>query len=108
MTETDQEFQRPDSWDWNNAEAREGIKRPRVVVSVAFRRPEFERVAAYAERLGKRTSQFIREATLQSVPQAERRPVVLRATDLRASTTARSTTVNTENVTATSLALAAL
>lgn len=52
------------SWDYEHAETREPVKSPRVVVSVAFRWDDFQRVAQYAERAGKKTSEFIREAAI--------------------------------------------
>ena len=107
MSDTDREYQKPDTWDWEQAEMRPPVKRARVIVSVAFPRPDFERVAAYAERVGKRTSEFIREATLQSVPSAAREPVVVSDADLRPVTEARgSIPVAAEPGTFTSLALA--
>ena len=39
-------------------------RRPRAVVSVAFPREDFEVVEECAERLGKRLSEFIREAAI--------------------------------------------
>ncbi|MBI4493224.1 MAG: hypothetical protein HY690_10585 [Chloroflexi bacterium] len=40
------------------------MKNARVVVSVAFSRRDFERVAECAEKMGMRTSEFVREAAL--------------------------------------------
>jgi hypothetical protein len=59
------ELQSPNSWDFGEAERRPGVKRARAVVSVAFSREDFDRVATCAEQLGKRTSEFIREAALE-------------------------------------------
>ncbi len=53
------------SWDFDAAVAGVPPKVGRVVCSVAFQRREFDLVAAYAERVGKRTSQFIREAAME-------------------------------------------
>lgn len=53
-----------DAWDFEHAERRPGAKDTRSVVSVAFARDEYERVAKCAARLNKRTSEFIREAAL--------------------------------------------
>ena len=60
-------LQNPDEWDFEHAERRSGVKQPRAVVSVAFSRDDFERVSGCAERLRKRTSEFIREAALERV-----------------------------------------
>jgi hypothetical protein len=58
------ELHDPESWDWEHAQSRAGRKKPRAVVSVAFSRSDFERVAVYAERAGMRVSEFIRSAAL--------------------------------------------
>lgn len=59
---SDEELQREDQWDFDAAEARGPASRTRAVVSVAFARADFDRVAQYAELQGKRVSEFIREA----------------------------------------------
>jgi len=59
-----EELQNPESWDWERAESRPGRKKPRAVVSVAFRRDDFETVAAFAERAGMKLSEFIRSAAI--------------------------------------------
>ena len=61
----DRDLQDPESWDYEHAEARAPVKSARVVVSVAFRRDDFEIVSKYAERLRKKTSEFIREAAIE-------------------------------------------
>lgn len=61
----DEELQNSDMWDYDSAERRPGSPRGRVVVSVAFHRGDFNRVAVCAEQTGKRTSEFIREAALE-------------------------------------------
>jgi hypothetical protein len=43
----------------------EPVKSARVVVSVAFQKNDFARVAASARRHGKKTSEFIRDAALE-------------------------------------------
>ena len=53
------------SWDFDAAVVGVPPKLSRVVCSVAFQRREFDLVAAYAERVGKKTSQFIREAAME-------------------------------------------
>ena len=58
------ELQNADSWDYEHAQRRPRIRKPRAVVSVAFSREDFERVAEHAQRLGMRTSELIRQAAL--------------------------------------------
>jgi hypothetical protein len=53
-----------DEWDFENAEKREPARRPRAVVSVAYPREDFELVEQRARKLGKKLSEFIREASL--------------------------------------------
>jgi hypothetical protein len=60
-------LQDPETWDDNKAERKPGVQRPRAVVSVAFSRDDFERVAQYAERNGFKVSEFIRESALAQV-----------------------------------------
>lgn len=57
----------PGEGDWENAEVRMPEKAPRAVVSVAFDRGDFERIAAKARGLGEKTSEYIREAALARV-----------------------------------------
>ena len=64
---TDHNLQNPNNWDFENAEKRPGVKKPRAVVSVAFSREDFERVAEHAEHLGMKISEFIRNAALEQV-----------------------------------------
>jgi len=54
----------PKTWDWEQAETRPGRKKPRAVVSVAFKRDDFETVALCAERAHMKVSEFIRSAAL--------------------------------------------
>ena len=54
-----------DYWDYQRAKKRPPVNSGRAVVSVAFARSDFEVVALYAERLGLRTSQFIRDAAIE-------------------------------------------
>ena len=65
MEEERESLQDPENWDFERAERRGGVKGARAIVSVAFGRDDFESVAACAERNGKRTSEFIREAALE-------------------------------------------
>jgi len=59
------DLENQENWDYEHLETREPVKAPRVVVSVAFRRQDFEKVSEYAEHLGKKVSEFIREAALE-------------------------------------------
>ena len=66
-----------DEWDFENAEKREPSRRPRAVVSVAFPREDFELVERRARKLGKKLSEFIREASLARAKSPEPiRPVI--------------------------------
>lgn len=60
----DRELQDEKTWDFSKAERKPGIKK-RTVVSVAFNREDFERVAEHAERLRMKISEYIRNAALQ-------------------------------------------
>ncbi|MGD0115090.1 MAG: hypothetical protein ABSC13_03690 [Dehalococcoidia bacterium] len=60
----DKELKNPKSWDWEQAERRVGRKKPRAVVSVAFKREDFDSVAHFAERAGMKLSEFIRSAAI--------------------------------------------
>ncbi len=60
------ELQDEESWD-DEGEVRPAVKPQRAVVSVAFSRDDFERVATYARRHGMKTSEFIRNAALSEV-----------------------------------------
>ena len=59
------ELRDPENWDWEHAQSRPGRKKPRAVVSVAFSRDDFDRVAVCAERADMKLSEFIRSAALQ-------------------------------------------
>ena len=61
----EEELQNPDNWDLEHAEkAAPAARKARAVVSVAFPGEDFESVAKMAERLGMKTSEFIRVVTL--------------------------------------------
>src|SRR5207248_5301941 len=62
-------LEKAETWDYETAERRPGVRTGRAVVSVAFNRDDFERVSAWAEQVGKRTSEFIRDAALERVGQ---------------------------------------
>jgi hypothetical protein len=53
------------NWDHRRARQQPAVKNARAIVSVPFARADFEKVAESAEQLGKRTSEFIREAALE-------------------------------------------
>lgn len=54
-------------WDFENAEVRKSIKKPRAVVSVSFSREDFERISAEAKKRGMFTSEYIRKMTLDQI-----------------------------------------
>jgi hypothetical protein len=60
----DEDAEIPDDWDFEHAERRRPVRKPRAVVSVAFSREDFERLTEVAEKQGLRTSEFIRIAAL--------------------------------------------
>ena len=62
--------------DWDHAERRTSERvRSRAVVSVAFPRPDFDRLDEHVERKGVTMSEFIREATMDRVALDQRQPV---------------------------------
>ncbi|MDP2952738.1 MAG: hypothetical protein Q8O76_05435, partial [Chloroflexota bacterium] len=68
----ERELENSQNWDYERPEVKEPVKLPRVVVSVAFRRDDFAQVSEYAERLGKKVSEFIREAAIEKVTGQDR------------------------------------
>ena len=58
------ELERLDNWDVDRAKVKSPVKPSRLVVSVSFKRDDFERVSKHAEVLGKKTSQFIRDTVI--------------------------------------------
>lgn len=62
---SEHELKDPKNWDYDHVEKREPVKSPRVIVSVAFRHEDYETISDYAERSGKRISEFIRDAALE-------------------------------------------
>lgn len=60
------ELQDEESWD-DEGDVRPAVKPQRAVVSVAFGRDDFERVATHARRHGMKTSEFIRRAALSQM-----------------------------------------
>ena len=67
MARRTEDIESADTWDFENAESRPGIKPSRAVVSVAFPREDFERVAEAAESAEMNVSEFIRRAALNEV-----------------------------------------
>lgn len=63
----DEELQEAQQWDWDTTETHTPAKPPRAVVSVAFSRADFERLAAYAHQEGRTVSGAIREAALEKI-----------------------------------------
>jgi hypothetical protein len=61
----EKDLENQENWDFEKAEAKEPARSPRVVVSVAYKNQDFDIVADYAERTGKKVSEFIREASLE-------------------------------------------
>jgi len=59
------ELRNPETWDVASGVVRPGMKTARAVVSVAFSREGFNRVANAAVSSGVKTSEFIREAALE-------------------------------------------
>lgn len=59
------ELQNTENWDFEHVQKGRRTRPQRAIVSVAFSREDFEKVGKCAEQLGKRTSEFIREAALE-------------------------------------------
>ena len=61
-------LQDEDNWDWQHGEVRLGSRgKASVVVAVVFSEADFQRVSQQAERLGKSTPSFVRDATLEAI-----------------------------------------
>jgi hypothetical protein len=58
-------LQNPENGDFDHKETGAPAKSPRVVVSVAFQKQDFATVSERAGRVGKKTSEFIRDAALE-------------------------------------------
>ncbi|MGH2534798.1 MAG: hypothetical protein ACRDJW_21270 [Thermomicrobiales bacterium] len=67
------ELQDPATWDDKSDEILQPARSPRAVVSVAFGKEDFARVAQHARESGMKTSEFIRLATLDRVAKGHRR-----------------------------------
>ncbi len=68
---TKRDVENVETWDFSNPEVRKPNKMTRVVVSVSFHRDDFDVVSQHAELAGKRTSEFIRNATLEKTRQSD-------------------------------------
>ncbi len=64
---TDEELQKPENWDFDKSEEKPGRSQGRAVVSVSFSREDFNLVSQHAEMLGLKTSELIRNATLEQI-----------------------------------------
>lgn len=98
------QLQDKNEWDWDKAEVHPPVKSRRVVVSVAFKSPEFQRVSSYASKIGKRTSEFVREAAIRAVPASH--PSVVSFAPVNSSTSAQGPRVTSAEGAMTALALA--
>jgi hypothetical protein len=58
----DRDLENPETWDYERPVEKKAVKAPRVVVSVAFLSKDFVLVSDCAKRLGKKISEFIRDA----------------------------------------------
>lgn len=65
-----------EEWDFDRAERRPAIKNGRAVLSVAFPRPDYDRVTRCADQLHMRTSEFVREAALEKANCHQQRAVL--------------------------------
>jgi len=64
---TDEELKQledPDEWDWDHAVRVKPAGKPGAAVLLRFTNEEFYEVDAGAERLGKKLTEFIKEAAL--------------------------------------------
>jgi hypothetical protein len=75
------ELEDPETWDDETTEVHPPAKRGRAVVSVAFPRKDFSRVAQAARAQGLKTSEFIRQAALARLSPATCRPAHIEVTD---------------------------
>src|SRR5688500_8727314 len=69
----------PEEWDFERAELAKPVQSGRTVVSVSISKDDFGRLSTYAERLGMRTSEFIRRAALAYVQKPARESIVYSA-----------------------------
>ncbi len=64
---TADQLESPEQWDLEHAELHPPVKNARVILSVAFPSQHFQIVARCAEQMGKKLSEFVREAALERV-----------------------------------------
>jgi hypothetical protein len=74
--EIQEQLENEDNWDYDHAETRQPVTSDRVVTSVAFRRDDFRLVTNVAQKLGKKTSEFIREAAIERASGRSRSVIV--------------------------------
>ena len=61
-----------ETWDIDQVVVSPGVQKPRAVVSVSFNRADFERVVHAAHQSAMKTSEFIRNASLEKATVATR------------------------------------
>ena len=71
-----EELEHSDAWDFDRAERRPAVKNARAVLSVAFPRPDYDRVTRCVDQLHMRTSEFVREAALEKADCHQQRSVL--------------------------------
>ncbi len=59
-------LENPENWDWENAETVSGTKNRRTIVSVAFPRSDFKKVAECARQIGMSVSAFVRHSAVDT------------------------------------------
>ncbi len=78
-----QQLQNAENWDTDHPDVRLPEKQGRAVVSVAFNRGDFDRVARRAKERGMKTSEFIRSAALDHATHHGGQPIIMTMTDGR-------------------------
>lgn len=63
-SDDDTALENAEEWDFDRAELSKPAPSRRTVVSVSVSRDDFDRLSSHAERIGMRTSEFIRRAAL--------------------------------------------
>lgn len=80
MKVTDRELEQleaADNWSGDEGVVRPAVKTQRAIVSVAFTRKDLDLVSEHAERLGLKTSEFIRKSALAEVTRIPQRLRIL-------------------------------
>lgn len=75
----DTDLENAEEWDFERAELSKPAPSRRTVVSVSVSRDDFDQLSTYAERIGLRTSEFIRRAALAHVRRPVRAAVIFSA-----------------------------